>query len=155
MHVCGRWLVPKYRSEADFDWDIVQFPQGRNGSVTSIDSSGYAIYAYSKRQNAAMRFVKYISSKESLQKLAQSGLIVPARKDVAYSSIFLDPNLKPHNSKVFIETIEKGKVTPVNKNYQKIIDMIQTALEPVFLGKIKAREAISDELLKELKRYTY
>ena len=43
MHLSGRWLVPKYRQEADFDWDIAPFPKGKNGSVVNIDASGYAL----------------------------------------------------------------------------------------------------------------
>ena len=154
MHVCGRWLVPKYRSEANFDWDVVQFPKGDKASITSIDSSGYALSTSSKNKEEALRFLKYISSKESLEVLVQSGLIVPARKDVAYSSVFMDSSLKPRNTKVFVESIEQGKVTPVNKDYQKIIDRIQTVLEPVLIGKIKAQDVMSEELLKELRRYT-
>lgn len=155
MHVCGRWLVPKYRAEANFSWDIVQFPKGNKGSVTSIDASGYAISSQTLNKDEAIRFVQYISSKTSLEKLVQSGLIVPARKDVAYSKMFLDPSLKPQNSKIFVDIIEQGKVTPVNRNYQKIMDVLQVVLEPVFLGKLKAQDVVSDELLIELRRYVY
>ena len=40
MQVSGRWLVPKYRSDAEFDWDIAEFPCGKKGSVCNIDASG-------------------------------------------------------------------------------------------------------------------
>jgi len=153
MHVSGRWLVPKYRKDAKFDWDIIQLPKGKKGSITSIDSSGYALSASSRHKKEAIRFILYISSKNSLEKLTQSGLIVPAIKDIAYSETFINRKLKPENAQAFIDIIDNGKPTPVNSNYQKIIEIINKALEPVFLGKIKAREAISDELLNELKQY--
>lgn len=155
MHLSGRWLVPKYRNEADFDWDIAPFPKGSTGSVVNIDSSGYAVSRSSKHKKEALKFIEYISSKESLNKLSQSGLIVPARKDSAYSDFFLNPKQKPYNAKVFLDAIETGRATPVNKHYQRITDKLNTALEPVFLGQKKARDVITRELLIDLSRYAY
>lgn len=153
MHLSGRWLVPKYRQEAKFDWDIVPFPNGTKGSVVNIDSSGYALTKSSRHKDEALRFINYISSKESLSELAKSGLIVPARKDVAYSDEFLDKNQKPASAQVFVDVIESGKVTPVNENYQKITDKLNTALEPLFLGQKKARQVVTDRLVNELNRF--
>lgn len=150
MHLSGRWLVPKYRQEAKFDWDIISFPNGTKGSVVNIDSSGYALSKSSRNKEAALRFIDYISSKEALSELAKSGLIVPARKDVAYSDCFLDKTQKPANAKVFVDIIESGKVTPVNENYQKINDKLNVLLEPLFLGQKKARQVVSDTAVNEL-----
>lgn len=153
MHLSGRWLVPKYRQEAKFDWDIVPFPNGTKGSVVNIDSSGYALTKSSRHKDEALKFINYISSKESLSELAKSGLIVPARKDVAYSDEFLDKNQKPASSQVFVDVIESGKVTSVNENYQKITDKLNTALESLFLGQKKARQVVTDRLVNELNRF--
>lgn len=135
MHISGRWLVPKYRSEAKFDWDIVNLPEGKQGSIVNIDASGYALAKSSKHKDEAVRFINFISSKYALSKLAQSGLIVPARKDVAYSESFLNKAMKPKNAVVFLDIINAGRPTPVNENYQNIIDVLNKRFEPVFLGK--------------------
>lgn len=155
MHVSGRWLVPKYRNEANFDWDVVPFPKGNVGSVVNIDASGYSISSQSKHKKEALLFVDFISSTKSLEKLSSSGLIVPARKDVAYSPAFLDVMQKPKNARVFVDVIESGKVVLVNENYHKILDILNVGLEPLFLGKIKAREVFTDELLNKIKQYAY
>lgn len=155
MHVSGRWLVPKYRKDALFDWDIAPFPKGSKGSIVNIDSSGYALSKSSKHKKEALRFIEFISSEKSLNTLAKSGLIVPARKDSAYSEVFLDRKQKPYSAKVFLDIIETGKATPVNKNYQKITDTLNKALEPLFLGKEKARNVVTDRLLIDLSRYAY
>lgn len=147
MHLSGRWLVPKYRKEASFDWDIINFPNGKKGSVVNIDSSGYAIAKSSKHKKEALKFVQYMSSKNSLDKLTQSGLIVPARKDTAYSKNFLDGK-KPLNSIVFLKAIQNGKATPVNTDYQRLTDKLSLILEPVFLGKEKAEAALSSTIEK-------
>ncbi len=131
MHLSGRWLVPKYRETAQFDWDVAPFPKGTKGSIVPLDTSGWAISSKSKHKKEAMQLVKYLSSKESLQKFSKSGLIVPARIDSANSKAFLDGN-KPQNAEVFLDIIETSKPTPVNPNYYEILDDINKILEKVF-----------------------
>ena len=150
MQISGRWLVPKYRNDANFDWDIVNFPYGQAGSVVGLDSSGYAISGASEHKSEAIRLVKFLSSKESVTELTKSGLIVPARRDVAYSDIFLSSQNKPENAKAFLETIEHARPTPVCENYQKINDVLNKALEPLFLGEKRARDVVNSDLLMEL-----
>ena len=131
MHVSGRWLVPKYRQEAKFDWDVVEFPQMANGSIMPMDSSGWAISKSSKHKKEAIKLIKYLSSKESMDKFAQSGLIVPARIDSANSTSFLDGK-KPYNAKVFLDVIQTSVPTRVSVDYRKILDDLKTKNELLF-----------------------
>lgn len=131
MHLSGRWLVPKYREEADFDWDIAPFPKGSVGSVVPLDASGWAISKSSNHKSEALLLVKYLSSKENISKMTQSGLIVPARIDVANSEYFLDGK-NPKNAKVFLDVIETSKPTPVSVNYNEINDKMKEYTEKIF-----------------------
>lgn len=131
MHLSGRWLVPKYREEAKFDWDIAPFPKGAAGSVVPLDASGWAVSKSSKHKKEALLFIKYLSSKENIEKMTQSGLIVPARIDVANSGYFLD-NKKPEHAKVFLDVIRTSKPTPVSVNYNEITDKMKAYTEKLF-----------------------
>ena len=131
MQISGRWLVPKYREDANFDWDVAPFPRGDAGSVVPIDSSGWAIVKSSKNKEAAKRLVEFLSSEHAIKQFTKSGLIVPARRDVAESSAFLDEK-KPQNAKVFLDIIETGKATPVSKNYREVLDKLKQQNESVF-----------------------
>lgn len=133
MHICGRWLVPKYRESANFNWDIAPFPKGSAGSIVPLDASGWTISAGSKHKEESMRLIKYLSSKESLEKMSASGLIVPARIDAANSKYFLDGG-KPENAKVFLDIIETSKPTPVSINYNEVLDRTKQKLEKEFNG---------------------
>jgi multiple sugar transport system substrate-binding protein len=155
MHVSGRWLVPKYRQEATFDWDVVTFPKGKIGSVVNIDASGYAISQKSKYKKEALRFVEYMTSKDVSNTFAQSGLVVPARIESAYSEAFLNTSQKPKTAKMFLTAVENGKPTEVNENYQKVADILKTTLEPVYLGHKKTGEVFSIEVINLLKSLTY
>ncbi len=126
MYLSGRWLVPKFRQDAKFDWDIVEFP----GQVP-MDASGWAISKASKNKTESLKLIKYLSSKESIEKFTESGLIVPARIDVAESKTFLD-NKKPLNSRVFLDIIKTSKPTPVSINYKKTLDELKIKSEYLF-----------------------
>ncbi len=134
MHLSGRWLVPKYRQEAKFDWDVVEFPKGEKGSVVPLDSSGWAVAKSSKHKQESVRLIKYLSSKESLEKFTKSGLIVPARVDVANSKYFLDGE-KPKNTCVFLDVIETSVPTPVTVNFRQVLDNLKNNTEYMFSGK--------------------
>ena len=131
MLLSGRWLVPKFRQEAKFDWDVVEFPQMTAGSIVPMDSSGWAISKKSKNKTQAIKLVKYLSSEKSSKRFAKSGLIVPARIDSANSKDFLDGQ-KPKNAKVFLTVTETSKPTRVNMNYRKVLDELKSKNETLF-----------------------
>ena len=129
MHLSGRWLVPKYREEADFDWDVISFPKGDFGSIVPLDASGWAISKKSKHKKEAKMLIDYLSSKESIAEFTKSGLIVTARIDAA--RYFLDDK-KPNNAKIFFDVIETSKPTPVSVNYREILDDLHVKFEKLF-----------------------
>ncbi len=131
MYISGRWIVPKFREEIKFDWDIVQFPQGPAGSIVPLDASGWAISSSSRNPDAAFKLVKYLSSKDTIEKFTRSGLIVPARVDVAESKSFLD-GAKPYSSRVFLDVIKTSKPTPVSVEYRVILDKTKEKNENLF-----------------------
>ena len=131
MYLSGRWMVPKFREEAKFDWDIAQFPKGTKGSIVPLDASGWAVSKSSKHKQEALKLVNFLSSKESSEKFTESGLIVPAREEVANSKYFLDGQ-KPENAKIFTNIIKTSKPTPVTVNYREILDNLKKEMEARF-----------------------
>ena len=114
MHLSGRWLVPKYSESARFQWGVATFP-----GVVPCDASGWAIAASSKHKESARRFVSFLSSKENIEKMTKSGLIVPARVDV------------PFKDKPFTDAVSKSVTLPITPSYNKMIDKLN---DTVFLN---------------------
>lgn len=131
MQLSGRWLVPKYLSDAKFEWNVVNFPAGDKGSIVPLDASGWAVTKDSTHKKAAIKLIEFLASKENSEKFTQSGLIVPARKDVAQGR-FLEDNSLKLNNKVFLDVIKTSKPTPVSVNYNKILDTIQEKTNYLF-----------------------
>lgn len=111
MHLTGRWLYPKYKTDADFEIGAVTFPNGKAGSIVSLDSSGWAVSKSSKHKADALKFIEFISSKNTIEKFTSTGLIIPARNDV-----------KAENSKVYMQALKTAFPTPVTVDYNKVLD---------------------------------
>ncbi len=113
MHLSGRWLVPKYSSCAKFKWGVINFPE----YLASCDSTGWAISKRSKHKESARKLIMYLSCSDSIERFTQSGLIVPARKDVASSKAFLQ-------GEPFIKSVMKSNITRVNAYYNRDVEYL-------------------------------
>ena len=127
MQLSGRWLTPKYIDEAEFNWDVAQFPTGDNGSIVPLDASGWAVAKDSRHKTEAIKLVEFLASKQSSEKFIKSGLIVPARRDV--KDVFIH---SAQGSETFLKIIETSKPTPVSVNYNEILDKLSEKLEYKF-----------------------
>lgn len=148
MYFSGRWVVPKFRETVSFDWDVFEFPSD-NGLYS--DASGWALSKKSKVKCEALRFTEYLSSREVSVKFTQSGLIIPARKDVAFDAVFLEKKLHPYSSEVFSDMLEHSRTTPVNKNYSKISDIVGEKIKILIETGSDAHDIIDSDTIKKIK----
>lgn len=143
MMANGRWSVPVLREQAKFQWDVVPFPVGPSGkSRVGIDASGYAISAKSPHPQESFELIRFLLSRESVAKVTESGLIVPARPDVAESKQFLAPKQAPEHGHAFLEVIPDGVPTNTPPRWNEMSEELGLALEPVWDGKQKAGPAM-------------
>ena len=113
LYLSGRWMYPKISESATFPFGVVTFP----GTVTA-DASGWAVSKSSKHKDQALKFVKYLSSKESIDYFTDSGLIVPARIDSS----------KKIKEQAFLDAIQKSVPNKTDKNFNKTRDMLNKKL---------------------------
>lgn len=131
MYLGGRWMVPKFREVITFDWDILMFPANMNKKLY-IDASGWALTKKAKNKKEALEFIEYLSSDKIIGELAQTGLIIPAKRYVAEEIIGKEQI--PLNSKIFIKMLDNTKPTPVNENYSTINDIITQNVISILSG---------------------
>ncbi len=123
----GRWMIPKIREMAKFEWDVVNFPMGKMGSVVPCDATGWAISNRSDVKKEAIEFVEYLASDKVLKQMSESGLIVPARVSSSLSKEFLTS--PPENMWLFLDLARNSKTIVYPKDYNKIRDEINTNLK--------------------------
>lgn len=112
FYLSGRWMYPKIKETATFKFGVLPF-----AGTTTLDASGWAISKNTKHKEASIKFVKYMSSKDSIQYFADTGLIVPARKDIDFEY-----------SEPFKMAIKKAKPNKTDKNYNKTRDKLNEEL---------------------------
>ncbi len=126
FYLSGRWMTPKITELAKFDWDIIKFPTGKNGSIVPIDATGWGISQNTKYYKESLDFIEYLANDQNIEEMSTLGIIIPAKKRIA-KKIFMKPTTK--NIKIFYQISEEGKVIKYPKNYNKIRDKINTELK--------------------------
>ncbi len=142
MVLNGRWAVPLYRKELDFAWDIVPYPRAEAGSVVDADASGWVISKQTHQPEKAWKLVEFLASRRAAEAFTEPGLIIPARKDVAQSEVFLRPTEAPAHAQYFLDALETGKPIPAVPYWNAVLEKVDKALEPVWDGTRSAEEAV-------------
>jgi multiple sugar transport system substrate-binding protein len=118
MTTSGRWATTNFRNVLPFNWDVLPNFVGPSGEVYAYPgeegcafsgwsgSVGLAIMAGSAGEaNAelAYRFIEFLAGPEGQAQQAALGFAIPNQRDLANSEVFLQPDLPPANSQVFLE----------------------------------------------------
>ena len=117
FYLSGRWMYPKIKEKAEFNWSVVNFPYGKDKQLA--DTSGWAVTKDCKNKDVAIKFVQFLSSEKSAEYFAQTGLVVPAR--IKASKVLEN---KEHNEKIFLGALTHLRPTIVDKDYKKTVDEI-------------------------------
>lgn len=104
----GRWTTPGIRRDARFNWDVAEMPAGKQRS-TWLLWGAYLINARTANPDAAWQVLKQLTSAESMGKIADLGLTIPARKSQPTLDRFLKSS-PPRNNRAFIAGMEYATV---------------------------------------------
>lgn len=148
MFLNSRRGVPTYREIKGFDWDVAPLPRDKN-AVGILHADAYFMPKSAKNKDAIWKFIEFANSAEGQTIVAASGRTVPSLRAVAESPAFLDPNQKPANSRVFLDTLPIMRAVPVNRNW---VDLEGTATEELEKGVYQGLGA--DEVIASLRRRT-
>jgi multiple sugar transport system substrate-binding protein len=130
-------MIPRYREVAKgFEWDVAPIPKGPAGGRTVIKGNQLVIPKNCKNPEAAWRFVKYMASQETERVLyAQIRRCFPTRKDVAYSPEYLQTDQPPYQLQAFVESVENGRILPINERWVEWINALQMETDNLFAGR--------------------
>lgn len=91
MYPSGRWVVPSFLSECDFEWTAVEFPKGTT-RVCPFITANVAISSSSTNEEIAANFLSFQMSQTGLGYTLSSGLSVPLYEElITDKSILADP----------------------------------------------------------------
>ncbi|MDP8955383.1 MAG: sugar ABC transporter substrate-binding protein, partial [Actinomycetota bacterium] len=128
MLLDSRRATPTFRTITDFDWDVAALPRHEEPAGI-LHSDAYCMTRASKNKGAAWRFIEFALGPQGAPIVAETGRTVPSLREVAQSEAFLDPDAKPANSRVFLDTIPVIRRVPTISTWPEIEDASAGILE--------------------------
>lgn len=106
MFVNGRWATPGARSDADFNWDVVELPKGPSGSQGNwLFWGAYVVNANTEHPEEAWELVKALTTAETQATISELGANIPSRQSDAAIEAFLGFT-PPANNQAFINALQ-------------------------------------------------
>jgi len=153
-------LVPLFAGTAGLHWAAAPLPHAAQ-SVNYAGGAGYVIAARSRHPQQAWTFLKWLLSTKGEAVFTESGLIVPSRRSVGNSNLFLQQGvpaashglspasgdgpggLSPEVGRVFISETERGRKDAQFHGYLAIFDAVNAGVTPIFAAGADPRTVIS------------
>jgi multiple sugar transport system substrate-binding protein len=111
--------------------DVAILPKGKTRASVS-NGLGNAVAANTKHKAAAIKFVKFLGSKQGNVLQAEKAGVIPAYTAVANHWVKAFPQF---HSQVFVDSLKYSKVLPHSKNTVKASTLETEVLTKVFSGK--------------------
>jgi multiple sugar transport system substrate-binding protein len=148
----GRWNVPLFR-KSSFKWDVMPMPK-KQQRAQLLTGSIFGLWSGTKIKDDAWKLLSYVSGKDAQKLMTELGLLLPSRKSVAESDVFLK-STPPTNNSVYVDELQYAKILPMHPRYpemQKAVDdqivLVMTGSKPV-ADAVKEMNAKVNSILKE------
>jgi multiple sugar transport system substrate-binding protein len=143
MFLQSRVITPELRDTIkDFKWDVAPLPRD-SYVATVLHSDGYCITSGSKNKPEAWAFIEFANGIEGQKTMVASGRTVPSLVSVAESPLFLDSNLLPASSRVYLDMAPNIRRVPIMTTWMEVEDVINQEINRAFYGEISVDQAIS------------
>src|SRR5205085_12085942 len=123
-----------------FEWDIAPFPIGPKGTKRGVGGGGtaWAMLAASKNQDAAWKFLQFMTSEKAQQQEVAAGATTPSRTKVVQADAFIKRD-KPKNAKGFAQAQGYVVRDPVHVKWPQVqIEVVNANMPLLFNGKADA-----------------
>ena len=147
-------MSPKYRkSVKKFDWDIAPMPSGPKGDRVVVKGNQIVANALTKHPDLAWEFLKFITGPETEQMVCGTlRRSTPTRKSVQQSAEYLQAELPPYHPKVFLDSVERGRILPINPRYNEWSTEFTSATELLFNLQSESAEATAKNATARVNR---
>lgn len=141
VYYSGRWQVPLFRQSGGLNFEVMPTPAGPAGPAQLLTGSMFGISAASKHKEAAWKLLSYIVGKEGQMEMTKLGLLLPSRKSVAESDIFLK-STPPYNNRVFLDDVKYGRILPLHPRYMEMEKAVGDEFKLALNGEKSVAEAM-------------
>jgi multiple sugar transport system substrate-binding protein len=136
MYPNGRWMTPGMRTNAKYNWDVVEMPKGKVNS-TWLFWGAYVIAKTTKHPDQAWAVLKALTSPEVQAKVAVMGSSIPSNKGQAGVDAFL-ASKPPENNQAFLSSAAtaQAEIPLFHGNFDAIVNGVyQPAIDKILSNK--------------------
>jgi multiple sugar transport system substrate-binding protein len=139
MFISGPWMAGLI-TKAGLDqskWAVAPMPRGDKSATSFVGGSDWVVFKNSKNQDAAWKFVQFLTQKDTQVAWYKDLKDLPSRQD-AWSdpALTADPNLK-----VFGDQLKDAKSPPNISQWEEVAKAIDDWQEKASLGKATPQDA--------------
>jgi len=130
-------MSPRFRKVVkSFDWDVCPPPKGPAGFVGIVKGNQLVVSSNSKHPKEAWRFIRFLTGVEGETRLcAEIRRAFPTRVGVAKSSAYLASDRAPHQITAFVESVEAGKMLPINDRWSEWTQIFNQEIDNLMSGR--------------------
>ncbi|MFF5563040.1 ABC transporter substrate-binding protein [Streptomyces sp. NPDC012623] len=147
MMVAGSWTISTFTDpKAKQKFAFAPLPTGPAGRKSAINGLSDAIWAGSKHQEQAWKWVKFLGSSDCQDLVAERAVVFPALKS-ATSKALAAHRAKGHDVDVFTDAAASEEDTfmlPVTEHGTEINPIVQDAVQSVILGRAQPEAALKE-----------
>ena len=139
----GSWAAVEYNGvpELKKTVNVARIPAGPKGSISVIHGLGNVIYAKTKHQDAAQKFVGFLGNERAAQIQAEAGAVIPAYKGTQEAWVSSMPQF---NLKAYVDEVATAVPYPVSKETKAWNTLESELLTKVWNGEVDAATGLKD-----------
>jgi multiple sugar transport system substrate-binding protein len=137
----GRWNVPLFR-KSGFGWDVMPMPR-RQQRAQLLTGSIFGIWSGSRVRDDAWQLLAFVSGKDAQRLMTELGLLLPSRRSVAESDVFLKSS-PPSNNRVYIDELAFARILPMHPRYPEMEKVVGDQIGLVLSGAKRVAEAVKE-----------
>lgn len=146
MAMGGAYWMAFCRELTGVNWDVVMPPRGPASQWSRRTSDGVTMWKETPHKKEAWQWIRYLLSDKGQARIASLGRGIPARRNMAYSTAFLRPDLPQHTIR-FLDALPHARPQAINEKAEEINviygrewDLLLLGKDPTAVGRDTARE---------------
>ena len=132
MFVSGSWMINMVKDQApeiDGKWAVRTVPAKEN-NLSSVGGSNLVVFNYTKNEEAAMKFINYMSEVETQVKWFEIAKCLPARTEAWENEELANDEF----FSAFGEQVKSSKIVPFIPEWEAIAMEVKSSLEEISIG---------------------
>jgi multiple sugar transport system substrate-binding protein len=142
MFISGPWMVKPINDQAPElkgKWATAILPKKKN-NISNLGGSNWSVFQYTKQQDAALKFIAFMSKPETQIEWMKVANAMPAAK-AAWNDPFLKDNA---NLSVFGEQMKNAQPMPLVKPWEAIAQNYLSTFEKIYRSGADVQQSLDE-----------